>query len=134
MYLYLPLSTSFVGISWFSDPRGKMEVVESSEEVVRLVQPETRWVDGSEIDSQSSKWSGEDAIMRENELGGVRRRLSKKPKRVDSFDVEAMGITSYNAYHKKVCESPLCLLFDLFVIEDGTADASTVDVLPVCLI
>ncbi|KAF3779889.1 hypothetical protein EJ110_NYTH40323 [Nymphaea thermarum] len=78
-----------------------MEVVESSEQDVRLVQSETRWVDGSEIDSESSKWSAEDAIMRDSELGGVRRRLTKKPKRIDSFDVEAMGITSYNAHHKK---------------------------------
>ncbi|XP_031491954.1 putative potassium transporter 12 isoform X2 [Nymphaea colorata] len=78
-----------------------MEVVESSEQGVRLVQSETRWVDGSEIDSESSKWSAEDATMRDSELGGVRRRLTKKPKRIDSFDVEAMGITSYNAHHKK---------------------------------
>lgn len=99
-----------------------MEVVESSEQGVRLVQSETRWVDGSEIDSESSKWSAEDAIMRDSELGGVRRRLTKKPKRIDSFDVEAMGITSYNAHHKKVREFP-SFLVDFLANEDEMADA-----------
>ncbi|KAL2559683.1 putative potassium transporter 12 [Forsythia ovata] len=34
-------------------------------------------------------------------LGSVRRRLLKKPKRVDSFDVEAMQIADSNGHHKK---------------------------------
>ncbi|CAH9139975.1 unnamed protein product [Cuscuta epithymum] len=60
-----------------------------------------RWVDGSEVDSESTPWSmhGDDEI-REG-YGSIRRRLAKKPKRVNSFDVEALeiaggGHTSHN--------------------------------------
>ncbi|XP_057948905.1 putative potassium transporter 12 [Malania oleifera] len=63
---------------------------------------ESRWVDGSEVDSESPPWSvlGEDEI-REG-YGSMRRRLVKKPKRVDSFDVEAMVIMgSSSAHHSK---------------------------------
>ncbi|XP_058112287.1 putative potassium transporter 12 isoform X2 [Magnolia sinica] len=62
---------------------------------------ESRWVDGSEVDSDSQTWSlyGEDESREEQ--GGLRRRLSKKPKRVDSFDVEAMGIAGSHTPHSK---------------------------------
>ncbi|CAL5338347.1 hypothetical protein CsSME_00021859 [Camellia sinensis var. sinensis] len=63
-----------------------------------------RWVDGSEVDSESPPWS----LLDENEsresrdgYGSVRRRLVKKPKRVDSFDVEAMEITGFQDHHAK---------------------------------
>ncbi|KDP26561.1 hypothetical protein JCGZ_17719 [Jatropha curcas] len=55
---------------------------------------EFRWVDGSEVDSESPPWS----LLDENDnnsgagYGSIRRRLVKKPKRADSFDVEAMEI------------------------------------------
>ncbi|KAI8024554.1 putative potassium transporter 12 [Camellia lanceoleosa] len=63
-----------------------------------------RWVDGSEVDSESPPWS----LLDENEsresrdgYGSVRRRLVKKPKRVDSFDVEAMEIAGFQDHHSK---------------------------------
>ncbi|CAL5396148.1 unnamed protein product [Camellia sinensis] len=63
-----------------------------------------RWVDGSEVDSESPPWS----LLDENEsresrdgYGSVRRRLVKKPKRVDSFDVEAMEIAGFQDHHAK---------------------------------
>ncbi|KAI3981502.1 hypothetical protein MKX01_007429 [Papaver californicum] len=71
-----------------------------SEENVRLVRSESRWVDGSEADSESNPWSLMDEDQRE-EHGSVRRRLVKKPKRVDSFDVEAMGIYDPHSHHRK---------------------------------
>lgn len=63
---------------------------------------ESRWVDGSEVDSESPPWS----LMDENEgkegYGTLRRRLVKKPKRVDSFDVEALEISGPHGHHSKV--------------------------------
>ncbi|XP_022887574.1 putative potassium transporter 12 isoform X3 [Olea europaea var. sylvestris] len=61
----------------------------------------SRWVDGSEVDSESPPWS----LMGDEEIregyGSVRRRLAKKPRRVDSFDVEAMEITGSHGHHNK---------------------------------
>lgn len=63
-----------------------------------------RWVDGSEVDSESPPWS----LLDENEhegregYGSLRRRLVKKAKRVDSFDVEAMSIAGVQNHHSKV--------------------------------
>lgn len=63
-----------------------------------------RWVDGSEVDSESPPWSlFGDEEGREG-YGSVRRRLVKKPKRVDSFDVEAMEIAASHGHHHKVCK------------------------------
>ncbi|KAL3654093.1 putative potassium transporter 12 [Castilleja foliolosa] len=61
-----------------------------------------RWVDGSEVDSESPQLSlaGDEEINREG-FGSVRRRLIKKPKRVDSFDVEAMEIAGAQGHHMK---------------------------------
>ncbi|KAL6983666.1 putative potassium transporter 12 [Sarracenia purpurea var. burkii] len=59
-----------------------------------------RWVDGGEVDSESHSWS----LLDENEsrgFGSVRRRLVKKPKRVDSLDVEAMEISGSGGHHSK---------------------------------
>lgn len=61
---------------------------------------ESRWVDGSEVDwDEDPPWShGSDG--REG-YGSIRRRLVKKPKRVDSFDVEAMEIAAGYDQHSK---------------------------------
>ncbi|CAL5197029.1 unnamed protein product [Lathyrus oleraceus] len=64
---------------------------------------ESRWVDGSEVDwDEAPPWStkshGSDG--REG-YGSIRRRLVKKPKRVDSFDVEAMEISATHDQHSK---------------------------------
>ncbi|KAL2344313.1 hypothetical protein Fmac_005598 [Flemingia macrophylla] len=60
---------------------------------------ESRWVDGSEVDwDDVPEWSKHDG--REG-YGSIRRRLAKKPKRVDSFDVEAMEIAGTRAHHSK---------------------------------
>lgn len=78
-----------------------------------------RWVDGSEVDSESPPWS----LLEEREsgegYGSVRRRLVKKPKRVDSFDVEAMEIADTNYHHLKVyLLSVLNLeLFNLIIVD-----------------
>ncbi|KAL3501208.1 hypothetical protein ACH5RR_035657 [Cinchona calisaya] len=85
----------------------KEEIEESSTSVRLLSRPssggvgESRWVDGSEVDSESPPWSllGDEEI-REG-YGSIRRRLAKKPKRVDSFDVEAMEIAGSHGHHKK---------------------------------
>ncbi|KAL9352773.1 hypothetical protein Peur_055453 [Populus x canadensis] len=62
---------------------------------------ESRWVDGSEVDSESPPWS----LLDENDsgqgYGSMRRRLVKKPKSVDSFDVEAMEIAGAHHHHSK---------------------------------
>ncbi|KAG5001714.1 hypothetical protein AAZX31_08G278900 [Glycine max] len=61
---------------------------------------ESRWVDGSEVDwDEVPMWSKHDD-GREG-YGSIRRRLTKKPKRVDSFDVEAMEIAGTHAHHSK---------------------------------
>lgn len=93
----------------------KAEIEESSS--VRLLSRpssggvgESRWVDGSEVDSESPPWSllGDEQNIREG-YGYIRRRLAKKPKRVDSFDVEAMEIAGAHGHHNKVT-----LWFDFF--------------------
>ncbi|KAL0385571.1 UNVERIFIED_CONTAM: putative potassium transporter 12 [Sesamum radiatum] len=60
-----------------------------------------RWVDGSEMDSEPPPWAlfGDEEV-REG-YGSLRRRLVKKPKRADSFDVEAMEIADRHSHHKK---------------------------------
>lgn len=75
---------------------------------------DSRWVDGSEVDSESlPPWSQFDADERGmgEEVGGLRRRLSKKPRRVDSFDVEAMDIADSPSHRSKVS---LSFFLDLF--------------------
>ncbi|XP_020264468.1 LOW QUALITY PROTEIN: potassium transporter 23-like [Asparagus officinalis] len=54
-----------------------------------LHRTESRWVDGSEVDSGLSPEEGESIMER---IPTLRRRFGKRPKRVDSLDVEAMGI------------------------------------------
>jgi len=65
----------------------------------------SRWVDGSEVDSDErppwSRWDDEEFKSRHGS-GSIRRRLVKKPKRVDSLDVEAMQIAGSYGHHNKV--------------------------------
>lgn len=72
----------------------------------RLTRSESRWVDGSEVDSESPPLSLQEAwsTMHEGSPSGgsFRRRLSKKPRRVDSLDVEAMGIAASHKHGPKV--------------------------------
>lgn len=64
----------------------------------------SRWVDGSEVGSdETPPWSrleGEDLKSRHGS-GSTRRRIGKKPKRVDSLDVEAMEIAGSYGHHNK---------------------------------
>ncbi|GAB4839824.1 Putative potassium transporter 12 [Ancistrocladus abbreviatus] len=62
-----------------------------------------RWVDGSEVQSEIvASWSQTDEHGFIGEYGSLRRRFVKKPKRVDSFDVEAMEIAgAYGGHHSK---------------------------------
>ncbi|CAN1852805.1 Putative potassium transporter 12 [Linum perenne] len=65
------------------------------------------WVDGSEVDSDSPPLSligtSNDGSKqgRGSGYGTMRRRLVKKAKRVDSFDVEAMEIAGAHSHHSK---------------------------------
>ncbi|XP_020226102.1 putative potassium transporter 12 [Cajanus cajan] len=84
----------------------KRDGIEESSTITRLLgrsssggSSESRWVDGSEVDwDEVPMWSKHDG--REG-YGSIRRRLAKKPKRVDSFDVEAMEIAGTHAHHSK---------------------------------
>lgn len=64
----------------------------------------SKWVDGSEVGSdETPPWSrleGEDLKSRHGS-GSTRRRIGKKPKRVDSLDVEAMEIAGSYGHHNK---------------------------------
>ncbi|GJZ56715.1 hypothetical protein Tco_0612209 [Tanacetum coccineum] len=65
----------------------------------RLCEEDQVWVDGSEVDSELPPWSllnDDNDENRSEGYGSVRRRLVKKAKRVDSFDVEAMAFVGYH--------------------------------------
>lgn len=62
---------------------------------------ESRWVDGSEVDSESPPWSLSQENGTREGYGSMRRRLVKKPK-YDSLDVEAMEIAGAFGHHSKV--------------------------------
>lgn len=79
--------------------------IEEGSSSSRLLRRElsSRWVDGSEVDSsEAPPWPllGDDSESREG-YGSVRRRLAKKRKSVDSFDVEAMEIAGSHGHHNK---------------------------------
>lgn len=66
----------------------------------------SRWVDGSEVGSdETPPWSRLEEKDFRNRYssgsGSFKRRLVKKPKRVDSLDVEAMEIAGSHAHHDK---------------------------------
>ncbi|TVU09378.1 hypothetical protein EJB05_42849 [Eragrostis curvula] len=72
----------------------------------------SRWVDGSEVDSSESppwsleddRWSPEDAsagVPSRVSSGGFRRRFGKRPRRVDSLDVEAMSVRGAHGHSNK---------------------------------
>nr|AII25440.1 KUP12 [Halostachys caspica] len=66
----------------------------------------SRWVDGSEVSSEDIPiWSKAEEDDFRNKYGSpsgsVKRRLGKKPKRVDSLDVEAMQIAGAHGLHDK---------------------------------
>lgn len=82
----------------------------------------SRWVDGSEVDSETAGWvwPGENEAREGQDYGSMRRRLVKKPKRVDSFDVEAMEVADAHGHHPKVnaftLVRPLLLFFFFFFL------------------
>lgn len=98
---------------------GKMEGDRIEESSVRLLSRpssgggvgESRWVDGSEVDSESPPWSLLDENDSREGYGSIRRRLIKKPKRADSFDVEAMEITGAKGHHSKVMLISVIIVF-----------------------
>lgn len=85
-----------------------IEEMSNSSSSVRLV-GESRWVDGSEVDSESTPppwllFDEDEGDSRDGQSGSMnmmRRRLVKKLKRVDSFDVEAMSISGALGHHSK---------------------------------
>lgn len=99
----------------------KLDRIEESSSSVRLLggrsksssdgaSSESRWVDGSEVDwDEAPPWSnkndnhGSDGGREGYGSNSIRRRLIKKPKRVDSFDVQAMQIAASHDQHSKVC-------------------------------
>ncbi|CAH2047554.1 unnamed protein product [Thlaspi arvense] len=58
-----------------------------------------RWVDGSEVDSETLPFS--ESRDGDYSFGNLRRRLMKKPKRADSLDVEAMEIAGAHGHDLK---------------------------------
>lgn len=63
-----------------------------------------KWVDGSEVDTDSVACSVFDESPERRDMyrgGSARRRLLKKPKRVNSFDVEAMEVSGLRNHHSK---------------------------------
>ncbi|XP_044492982.1 putative potassium transporter 12 isoform X1 [Mangifera indica] len=63
---------------------------------------ETRWVDGSEVDSDSPPWSLLQPESGSGDgYGSMRRRLAKRPNRLDSLDVEAMEIAYAHGHQSK---------------------------------
>ncbi|XP_010271964.1 PREDICTED: putative potassium transporter 12 isoform X3 [Nelumbo nucifera] len=70
------------------------------EESVRLLGSESRWVDGSEFDSESLPWSLLEEEANRERHGHIRRRLLRKPDRIDSLDVEATDVSNFRDHHK----------------------------------
>lgn len=69
-----------------------------------------RWVDGNELVDQDVVVDNNEEI-RESNYGSVRRRL-KKPKRVDSLDVESMQIKgAHGSHHKQVILEDLTYMY-----------------------
>ncbi|KAK4261296.1 hypothetical protein QN277_004315 [Acacia crassicarpa] len=60
-----------------------------------------RWVDGSEVYWESPPSSNHNEDRGTEGYGSIRRRLVKKPRRVDSFDVEAMEIAGSYSHRSK---------------------------------
>ncbi|KAH7845115.1 hypothetical protein Vadar_000877 [Vaccinium darrowii] len=75
-------------------------IEESSERLLRSGSP--RWVDGNEVDSETAPFSLTGESESSETYGSFRRRLVKKARRVDSFDVEAMEIAGSHGHHSKV--------------------------------
>lgn len=62
----------------------------------------SKWVDGTEVESEvPPPFSESDQDQMRKLSGSLRRRLVKKPKRVDSLDVEAMEIAGAHGHHSK---------------------------------
>ncbi|KAK2636436.1 hypothetical protein Ddye_031228 [Dipteronia dyeriana] len=62
---------------------------------------ESRWVDGSEVDSEPAPQFSVEETGSKDGYGSVRRRLVKKPNRLNSLDVEAMEIAAAQGHHSK---------------------------------
>ncbi|GAA0170960.1 transporter [Lithospermum erythrorhizon] len=89
----------------------------------------TRWVDGSEVDSESPPWSllNDDGEFRAEGYGSsVRRRLIKKRRSADSLDVEAMEIAGAHSHHDKDASlwSTLALAFQTLGVVYGDMGTS----------
>ncbi|KAL5826694.1 hypothetical protein ACOSQ3_018530 [Xanthoceras sorbifolium] len=62
---------------------------------------ESRWVDGSEVDSEPTPAFSVEETGSKDGYGSVRRRLVKRPNRLNSLDVEAMEIATAHGHHSK---------------------------------
>ncbi|XP_075494932.1 putative potassium transporter 12 [Primulina tabacum] len=85
-----------------------------------------RWVDGGVVDSESPPWSLIGDKEDREGYGSVRRRLVKKPRRLDSFDVEAMQISGAHGHHSKDVSSwhTLALAFQTLGVVYGDMGTS----------
>ncbi|XP_073315068.1 putative potassium transporter 12 [Primulina huaijiensis] len=85
-----------------------------------------RWVDGGVVDSESPPWSLIGDKEDREGYGSVRRRLVKKPRRLDSFDVEAMQIAGAHGHHSKDVSSwhTLALAFQTLGVVYGDMGTS----------
>lgn len=78
------------------------EIEEGSDRVVSRSGSDSRWVDGSQVETEIAPSSLRSDNGGREGYGSLRRRLIKKPKRADSFDVEAMEIAGAYSHHSKV--------------------------------
>lgn len=87
--------------------------IEAEASALALHWPESRWVDGGEVDSEAppvSYLSPEDGSGAGEGVTVLRRRLSRRAERVDSLDVEAMGIADDLKHGQKVIFLVCCTL------------------------
>lgn len=77
------------------------EIEEGSDRVVSRSGSDSRWVDGSQVETEIAPSSLRSDDGGREGYGSLRRRLIKKPKRADSFDVEAMEIAGAYSHHSK---------------------------------
>ncbi|KAG2702114.1 hypothetical protein I3760_06G075400 [Carya illinoinensis] len=87
---------------------------------------DSRWVDGTELDAELPSYPVLDEIEGRQGYGSLRRRLLKRPKRVDSFDGEAMEIAGAHGHNSKdqTCWQTITLAFQTLGVVYGDLGTS----------
>lgn len=102
------------------------EIEEGSDRVVSRSGSDSRWVDGTQVETEIAPPSLRSDNGGSEGYGSLRRRLIKTPKRADSFDVEAMEIAGAYSHHSKDCSmwSTLALAFQTLGVVYGDMGTS----------